>query len=211
MRQALAGKTTPEKVRKALTEFEESFRRVNLNLPLLASEISSGEFHRDGKGRAGEFFRSFAEIVTLLQDTPASDTPWELMNQLAMKINNQVSGFNQSYLFLKALETIKTASLPGGFATRSPETRNFFREFLLENIDDAVVARDDKRRFTGSTVLGLYNDEFERKYLLSKRSVLLKDRQACSTLYYGRDCSCFCSFCICPDQNRTGNQKEPES
>jgi hypothetical protein len=176
MRQALAGKATPEKVRKALTEFEESFRRVNLNLPLLASEIASGEFHRDGKGRAGEFFRSFAEIVTLLQETPARDTPWELMNQLAMKINNQVSGFNQSYLFLKALETIKTARPAGWVRNEIARNQEFFqRNFCWKNIDDAVVARDDKRQIHWiDRALACINDEFERKYLLSKRERAVK-------------------------------------
>ena len=172
MRQALAGKTTSEKVRQALSGFEESFRRANLNLPLLASEVASGEFHREGAGRAGEFFRSFAEVATLLQDTPARDTPWELMNQLAMKINNQVSGFNQSYLFLKALETIKTARPAGWVRDEIARNQEFYqRNFCWKNIDDAFIAGDYLRQTHWiDRALLCVSDEFERKYLLDLRN-----------------------------------------
>lgn len=172
IRQTLAGKTTAEKTRQALSGFEESFRRANLNLPLLASEVSSGEFHRDGKGRAGEFFRSFAEIATLLQDTPARDTPWELMNQLATKINNLVSGFNQSYLFLKALETIKTARPAGWVRDEIVRNQEFFqRNFCWKNIDDAVIAGDHRLQIHWvDRALLCVSDEFERKYLFDLRN-----------------------------------------
>ena len=172
MRQALAGKTTSEKIRQALSGFEESFRRANLNLPLLASEVSSGEFHREGTGRAGEFFRSFAEVATLLQDTPARDTPWELMNQLAMKINNLVSGFNQSYLFLKALETIKTARPAGWVRDEISRNQEFFqRNFCWKNLEDALIAADYPRQIHWiDRALLCVNDEFERKHLLDLRN-----------------------------------------
>lgn len=140
----LTSKPHPEKLHKALEDFEEQFRRSNLNLPLLASEVASGSFQGEGEGRAGELFRSFAEAAVMLQDSAIKDIPWALMNQLAMRVNNTISGFNQAYLILKAIEMVKTARPSGWLRDEMARNEAFFlRNYCWKNIDEAVAAKDD--------------------------------------------------------------------
>lgn len=171
--EALMLKAAPEKPLRALAIFEEQFRRSNLNLPLLAAEIASGSFYRDGPGRAGELFRSFAEAATVLQDTAAKDSPWELMNQLAVKLNNNISGFNQSYLFLKALETIKTARPSGYLRDEIVRNQTFFqRNHCWQNLDEALITKNDSSiLFWADKTLTLVNELHERSHLLKLREI----------------------------------------
>jgi hypothetical protein len=172
-RDAIMLKAAPEPLLKVLALFEENFRRSNLNLPLLAAEIASGSFYRDGPGRAGDLFRSFAEIATLLQNTAAQDSPWELMNQLAVKLNNSVSGFNQSYLFLKALETVKTARPSAGLREEIARNQTFFqRNYCWKNLDEALIANDDNQVvYWSEKALPLASELCERTHLLKIREI----------------------------------------
>ncbi|HNX76229.1 MAG TPA: hypothetical protein PLM07_07270 [Candidatus Rifleibacterium sp.] len=171
-REALRLKAAPEKPLMALTLFEEQFRKASINLPLLAAEIASGSFCREGPGRAGELFRSFADIAAVLQDTSARDAPWELMLQLAVKMNNTVSGFNQSYLILKALETVKTSRPAGWLLGELARNQAFFqRNHCWKNIDEACIAGDENAiLFWADKALPLVNETFERDYLLQLRN-----------------------------------------
>lgn len=171
-REAARFKGVPEKPMMALTTFEEQFRKASLNLPLLAAEIASGSFYRDGPGRAGELFRSFADVVTLLQETSARDPLWELMFQLSVKLNNNVSSFNQAYLFLKALDTIKTSRPAGWVRDEIARSLSFFqRNYCWKNIDDGILAGDHKSiLFWVDKALTLVKEPYERDYLLKIRS-----------------------------------------
>ncbi len=187
-RQIFPAKTLPEKIYRALNNFEDQLRKADLQISAFCREIEAGEFSPAGKGRAGELFRGLKDFLGVMQDTPGRDIPWQLINQLAVRMNNEFYEFEQAYNLLKALEAIKTAR-PSGWI-RDEITRNekhFYRNLCWRNIDDAILANDTpKVNSWVDKALTFTDEEFEHKYLLMLRRTPEKnDRNASSQIYIG--------------------------
>lgn len=151
----------------ALAAFEDHFRATSLNLPLFSAEIMSGVFHKTGRGRAGDFFRCFAELARQLQDSEARDIIWGLMNQLAIKLNDVFSDFEQSVRFLKALETVKASRPEGWLYDQMQKNQAFFlRNHCWRNIDEALLHKDYSRILVWvAKALTVVDSPYEKLYL----------------------------------------------
>lgn len=145
-RQALQNLPDSKEKLAKLDLFQEHFRESIQDLELLACEIAEGKFNKNGTGTAGELYRSFADAALQLQGISIKDNIWTLMNQLAMKINISINGYNQAFLLLKGIESVK-AEKPSGWL-REEMKRNeifFWRNYCWKNIDEAVVAGDNSK------------------------------------------------------------------
>jgi len=150
-----------------LAAFEEHFRATSLNLPLFSAEIMSGVFHKTGRGRAGDFFRCFAEVARQFQDSEARDIVWGLMNQMAIKLNDVFSDFEQSVRFLKSLETVKASRPDGWLYDQMQKNQVFFlRNHCWRNIDEALLHKDYSKILVWvSKALGVVDSPYEKLYL----------------------------------------------
>lgn len=171
-RQALKNIPDSEEKLAILNLFEEHYREAIQDLELLASEIAEGKFKKNGTGTAGELFRCFADAALQLQNTPVKDNIWTLMNQLAMKINISINGYNQAFLLLNGIEKVN-AEKPSGWL-REEMIRNeifFWRNYCWKNIDEAVVAKDNSQIvYWIDNSLPFMKTGYERTNLLSLRA-----------------------------------------
>ena len=169
-------KSYPDFALESLRLFEEQFRMVDQKLMMFALEVENGQYRESGAGAAGELFRRYADLVEKLALTPLRDLPWSMMNQMAMKLNNNLSKFYAAYLVVKANRVIKNSRPSQGLQDLINRNEVFFlRNFYWKCIDDDQANRNYSALVQDiDKLLPLSNYGDERSTLLIMRNQALK-------------------------------------
>lgn len=142
-RKVLKSQNFSEEIQEAFRLFEEQFKKAMNNLLAFSKDVELGHFRERGSGVPGELFRQLKIITLMIEDTQISSIPWELINQLALKINNDLGAYHPSYSILRNLSSIVTKRTPESIEAQIRRNRIFFQRNLLW--DDLDKASQEKR------------------------------------------------------------------
>ena len=156
--------------------FEEAFMKAVKNLQLFAKETEREHFRDHSSGIAGDLYRHFKEFADVFQKTVLCDVPWELLNNLALKLNNDLNKYNAAYLVVRAMSTLKVASPSRDIVSKIRKNETFFlRNAYWENLDNAISKSDYINViFYVDRLLPLVDSKSEKKNLLMIKEDAMK-------------------------------------
>jgi hypothetical protein len=163
-------------IRTAVDCFEHHFTQALSDLPQLAREIEMKLFREMATGDVAELYRQFKAVASAVQNTPLRDAPWAFMNQLALKLNNELKAFNQAYTLLHEILEIKVAEPSEELRSELEKNEIFFlRNYYWKRIDDAVAGKDNSAVvFYVDKLMPMSQGGHERSNLLMLRSNAIK-------------------------------------
>jgi len=162
--------------RKAIAAFEKCYRNAVNNLEKLVREVEMKLFREMGTGDAGDLYRSFIEAVDAVAESSVADSPWELMNQLALKVNNNVSAFHQAYVLLHEIRQYKEAQPSESLLQELIKNEVFFlRNYYWKRIDDAAARNDNSSIvYYVDKIMPMVQSAHEKSNLLLLRNNAIK-------------------------------------
>lgn len=177
--------------RTAIDLFEKHYRHVLQNIESLSREIEMKLFRELGTGDAGELYRRFKRVAEAVDNSSAKDSPWGLMNQLALQLNNSLSAFNEAYVLLHEISEIKTAAPSEALAPELEKNKVFFlRNYYWKRIDEAVAKGENSSVvFYIDKLMPMAQGAHEKSNLLMLRANAIKRNdepvKGCITMFAG--------------------------
>ncbi len=166
----------PDETQEKFRLFRERVFDVLKNVPLFVEELDRKNFSATGSGNAGELFRKFIESTEQLQNTELINVPWEVLLQIANKLNSEKKAYFAAYSLVKGLNGIKNVFPPNSLKEELKRSEIFFqRNYYWELMDSAMATQSyGDVVFYVDRLLPLADSAAERSNLLVIKNNALK-------------------------------------